>query len=70
MAPIDKPRVVHPTMPIVQGRYKAPERIDKGSFISIRRRGRQCRHQGVRPVGLDHVEIGIEVLEHIPSGKP
>jgi hypothetical protein len=70
MAPIDKPRVVHPTMFIVQGRYKAPERIDKGSFISIRRRGRQCRHQGVRSVGLDHVEIGIEVLEHIPSGKP
>ena len=69
MTPVDKLRVVHRSMTIAQRGQKTAERVDKYPCIGIGRRSRQRGHQGARPVSLDHVEIRIKVLEHIPSER-
>ena len=52
-----------------RGRPPAAERIDERPLVGIGRRAGQRGYQRARPVGVDHVEIRIEVLEHVPRQR-
>ena len=58
---------VNAAVTVVQRGDQAAQRLEEGAFVGVLCRPGQCPAQLGRPVGVDDVEVGIEVLEDVPG---
>src|SRR5437667_87267 len=61
------PWVIHAPVPILQSRHEPVQRVKQGGSVACRPHAGEPGIELRLPINLDHVEIGIKVLEHVPG---
>ena len=61
--------MIHAPVPILQSRHEPVQRVKQGGSVACRPRAGEPGIELRLPINLDHVEIGIKVLEHVPGDE-